>query len=55
MVRFKGRQVTFSGLQWEIFFAVAGTKKVCSFILKEKMYFLDQGTNYLEIPRFPYV
>ena len=37
------------------FFAEASAKKVCSFILKEKMYFSDQGTDYLEIHWFPYI
>ena len=30
-------------------------KKVYSFILKENMYFSDQGTDYLEIHWFPYI
>ena len=49
-------QVTFLGHKWENrFFAEAGRKKVCSFILKEKMYLSDQGTDYLEIHWFPYI
>ena len=30
-------------------------KKIRSFIFKEKMYFSDQGTDYLEIHQFQYV
>ena len=44
----------FSGLQWEnrFFFAEVGTKKVCTFIVKEKMDFSEQGTDYLELHFF---
>ena len=44
----------FSGLQWEnrFFFAEVGTKKVCTFIVKEKMDFSEQGTDYLELHLF---
>ena len=55
MVRFKARQ-HFQVSNGKIdFFAEAGTKKVCRFISKEKMYFSDQGTDYLEIHLFPYI
>ena len=55
MVRFKARQ-HFQVSSGKIdFFAEAGAKKVCSFILKEKMYFSDKGTDYLEIYWFPYI
>ena len=55
MVHFKARQ-HFQVSNGKIdFFAEAGTKKVCSFISKEKMYFSDRGTDYLELHLFPYV
>ena len=54
MVCFKARQ-PFQASNGKIdFFAEAGTKKVCSFTSKEKMFLSDQGTNYLEIHWFPY-
>ena len=49
MVCFKARQ-HFQDSNGKIdFFTEAGTKQLCSFILKEKMFLSDQGTNYLGI------